>query len=525
MTSTTFFKTATPSNRVTSRDVVATRTAGALDVVTNPSLGSSVDGALSSVMPSGARLNGPATISQLNVLNPSSEDFTGAMAERDIGAVPVGDYIKHTSFKTGSKLIIRIVQMSATSTSVKSKFGENKSNRDIFAQAGLQAVNEISEEKFQLYEGFDSHKLLMFGRKPKIWNFQLMVLNGARPGTGEGATAEEYEAENMDFADELYRRYEAYYAGTKAVEADSRVFLSYEDRIIEGYLVNMTLARNSQAPAVAPMNMVVVVTHDSFSTNSLAPQDNMSINDLLDQKKESEEMATSLSPTELVNAVLTPEQRQAIYEENQSNTAEAQSRASDLREQALRAKDLQRQAATMFTAVQDIKQQAQDDLVLAESEADKAHALGLIAEMEARERELVAMQQDLGKTAAQAEGPLTFMGDQAQMSALEEVTKQLDAAEHAQKSMENNMKFSTEGDLTSAYATDKTFTDILQTYPDGTRHLFSYVTNDNDLSNEIFLDEEGGVTLLIGERDVSDNPEYDDIPDGKTTRLKRVFSK
>ena len=43
----------------------------------------------------------------------------------------------------------------------------------------------------------------------------------------------------MDFANELLRRYDSYYRGTKTVENRARTYILYDDVIVEGTMLSM----------------------------------------------------------------------------------------------------------------------------------------------------------------------------------------------------------------------------------------------------------------------------------------------
>lgn len=513
----TTVNTTEPLRTVTSRDVINTTAAGSVDAL-SPGFPVFAGGDTpSSVLPNGTTLNGNAAIKRLDTVTPDASGFDGIDNEREIASIPVADYITNNGFKVGSKLVIRIVPTAtAGNAASQAMVSAARKNAELyFPYAGLEAVNEMSEEKVQIFEGFDAHKLLFFGRKVKVWSFQVMVMNGVRPAASEGLSPEDFKLQNMDFANELYRRYEAYYSGTKCVEMQARCFMTYEDRIVEGYLVMMSKPLNAQVPGAVTVTLTMILSHDSFTVNSLTQQSDQTLAQLLAGERDSLEAISTQSPTQITGAAVTAEQLLDRYAANQSATAAAQSEAQELRNQGNRAQELQRQAAASLIDVAVLRQGAEDELAQASNLGEEAAALSNIAALDRLSAELESAQQELGQTAALSSGDVTLLGDAEELSAIEKVTRKLDAVEFQQKQRENNLKFSVDGDLTSAVALDKNFTEVLQTLPDGKRVITTYDTTEDP---DAFLD---GLSP-IDTRDVTQIPEYNGVPDGTNVRKTRI---
>jgi len=184
-------------------------------------------------------------------------------------AIPTADYITTSSFKVNSKLVIR-VEPSTGNTKNPSHVSNRISRHEAlhFDRFSLQGVAESDEERYQLHETFEGEVLFLFGRRPRIWTFTGMVMNGRMAPEAPGPERPEEEArrlaKNMDFCNDLLRKYEDFYRGSKAVELRARTYIAYEDVLIEGTLVSLIAARNAQIPGAVNVTFTVVIHERSF---------------------------------------------------------------------------------------------------------------------------------------------------------------------------------------------------------------------------------------------------------------------
>lgn len=221
---------------------------------------------VASLVPGRTALNAQVTVRQVEglqkpALSASESENLEARIRADI---PTADLIDSGGFKTGSKMLIKIVA-SANSTIIPDKSAPNLT----FNNFSMQGIAETDGERYQIHETFGEEVVYMFGRRPRVWTMQGVVLNGKRaPDQGEGPeTAAETaarEAKDMDFANTLLLNWEKYYRGTKAVEARARAYISYEDSVIEATLVELTVVRNSQIPSAANATITFIVHERAF---------------------------------------------------------------------------------------------------------------------------------------------------------------------------------------------------------------------------------------------------------------------
>ena len=222
-------------------------------------------------------------------------------------SIATADYISSTSYKKDAKLVIRVIPTASLGVAKdgKAKLREDIDPRLSFDRFSLQAVSENDDERYQLHETFDSATLFLFGRRPRIWTYQGIVLNGRRPLVPAALTGDENKALrevflqrfNMDFANELLRRYDRFYRGTKAVEQRARTYIVYDDVIVEGTMLNMIAVRNSSVPGAVNVAFTVVVHDRAFIGTSLLDTGEQTLSALIKGKVRDVPVSRILAPT------------------------------------------------------------------------------------------------------------------------------------------------------------------------------------------------------------------------------------
>ena len=237
-----------------------------------------------SLMPRGVALNAPVTQYLVTGLD---ADYINAIQEnqkkRLRQAVPTADYVTRTSFKIGTRMLIKI---EPTNAKMKERLRDYIPNL-VFDKFSLQAISEPDSERYQLHETFEDEVLFLFGRRPRVWTMQGIVVNGRRaPDRPESAAPrragesaadflqrqDPFEKENekkrlkkdMDWANHLIQDWEDFYRGSKAIELQARTYLTYEDSVIEATLLELTVVRNAQVPSSVNAMITFVVHQRAF---------------------------------------------------------------------------------------------------------------------------------------------------------------------------------------------------------------------------------------------------------------------
>lgn len=96
----------------------------------------------------------------------------------------------------------------------------------------LQQVQEQRVEKQQIIETFGEDYIFFFGERPRIMTFTGTLLN----------------TRDFNWKNEFLENYERYLRGTRLVEQNARLYLYFDDLVIEGYLVQSNVNYSSDMP-------------------------------------------------------------------------------------------------------------------------------------------------------------------------------------------------------------------------------------------------------------------------------------
>lgn len=101
---------------------------------------------------------------------------------------------------------------------------------DVYSNFLLQTVLEERQEKQQILETFGEPYIFFFGERARIMNFQGILAN----------------TWDFNWESEWWYNYENFLRGSKCVQNDAQVFLSYDNTIVGGYIIQANAAKNSQ---------------------------------------------------------------------------------------------------------------------------------------------------------------------------------------------------------------------------------------------------------------------------------------
>jgi len=359
-------------------------------------------------------LNSPAAQTSVRDLIEKALPASGDNEPRALQAIPTSDFILRTGFKTDSKLVIKIVPMSkggASNDAVANKL--DKITPELtFNQFSLQAIAETDEERYQLHELFEGEILYLFGRRPRIWTMQGIVTNGKRvtfvpqirdriSGQMRDRTPSEdldfRRKYDMDFANELMRRWDAYYRGSRAVELRARTFMAYDDVIIEATLLGLACSRNAQVPTAVNASLTFVVHERAFFGQQATEFTEANVKELLAKTLVFE---NKLTASQILPPNITTDQLRNLHAAAQAELLEAQTKNAAAQARLQGTKDALAQAQIDENFAQDEEGQAQQDIASADAAIAEAVANGdPVAEEQARadktraEQELVASRQ------------------------------------------------------------------------------------------------------------------------------------
>lgn len=114
-----------------------------------------------------------------------------------------------------------------------------------YANFILQSVQEARMEKHQIVETFGEDYIFFFGESPRFLDVSAVVLN----------------SNDFNWEAEWWANYDAYWRGSKLTELGARLYLFYDDTIIEGYMLNAQAVKTAQEPLLCQMSFRLFVTN------------------------------------------------------------------------------------------------------------------------------------------------------------------------------------------------------------------------------------------------------------------------
>lgn len=512
---------------IDSEDVVASTTAGVIDVLEFPEVAVADTGVPSSVRSGRAGINDPGAVNALAVLQASGETaFQISKRPKPLVSIPTADLISHTSFKSGSKFVIRVVPQQDNKARDKNAGNQAANDQALyFDRASLQTTSEVHEERYQLFEAFDSETLFLFGERPKIWSFQFLVVNAERPRVpaalnqpgAEEAREQFLRRWNMDYCDELIRRYDKYYRGSAALKLKARTYLSYEDVLIEATLVGLVASRNNTVPGAANIGITFVVHQRQFMGEDLTFGADATLKELLASEDQRNLITRNVLPTAIVPSKKSAEQLLAQYAQNQDEAQDSQARATSIQQESS-ALSAAESAAMEF-------QDAADDLV---------NELAAQLEGETDPEAVAALNQQLTAARKQRDEAAAFVQEARALSGareedLQAATSENEVAIAKQRTTEAQLAQNPSGDLTQASQSLVYYVTQVATNADGTRTMYEFretsEASANLLASRLAAGEIPDDANPISEVTLDpSSPEVAGQPDGVTTSKERAYS-
>lgn len=148
----------------------------------------------------------------------------------------------------------------------------------------IENVQEASREIYSLNKSFDGYTLRLFGQHPQIMSFSGSLTNfdddiiGIDSDllrtigyNGEELSGNPYFAQTRGSQrDAFITYYENFLAGTKCRDYSMKVYFYYNHRIMEGYLIEMSMSSDSSNDNVVRFggNMIIRRKYSTFETGS-----------------------------------------------------------------------------------------------------------------------------------------------------------------------------------------------------------------------------------------------------------------
>lgn len=107
---------------------------------------------------------------------------------------------------------------------------DGKRATDVYSNFLIQNVNEERAEKHQILETFGEPFVFFFGERARMITFSGILLNTF----------------DFNWEAEWWHNYDNFLRGTRCVENDARVFLSFDETLVTGYITMAAASKNAQ---------------------------------------------------------------------------------------------------------------------------------------------------------------------------------------------------------------------------------------------------------------------------------------
>ena len=112
----------------------------------------------------------------------------------------------------------------------------------------IQNITENRQEKAQVLETFGDTFVFFFGERPRILQVQGVLMNTL----------------DFNWRSEFWYNYEHTLRGTKLVEQNARIYLFYDDLVVEGYMLGANATDNAEMPYHIPFSFQLFVTNHQY---------------------------------------------------------------------------------------------------------------------------------------------------------------------------------------------------------------------------------------------------------------------
>lgn len=112
----------------------------------------------------------------------------------------------------------------------------------------IQRVDESRQEKSQILETFGDTYIFFFGERPRLLNVSGLLMNTL----------------DFNWRTEFWYNYENVLRGTKLVEQNARMYLYFDDIVVEGYMLGASARDDADMPYHIPFSFQLFVTSHMY---------------------------------------------------------------------------------------------------------------------------------------------------------------------------------------------------------------------------------------------------------------------
>lgn len=124
------------------------------------------------------------------------------------------------------------------------EIGGRRAN-DTYSNFLLQNISEDRQEKQQVLETFGEAYIFLFGQRARMMQFSGILAN----------------TQDFNWEAEWWHNYDNYLRGTKCVEMDAQVFLSFDDTVVGGYIIATQASKTANERNFVNFQFTLFVTY------------------------------------------------------------------------------------------------------------------------------------------------------------------------------------------------------------------------------------------------------------------------
>ncbi len=115
----------------------------------------------------------------------------------------------------------------------------------------LQNIQRPKQEKYQLLETFGQSFIYFFGPRPNIYTISGILFNSA----------------DFNWKAEFLKNYDLYIRGTQCAYYKTSAYLSYDDTILRGFIINSSIDENAENNEICQFSFQMIIADDINTSN------------------------------------------------------------------------------------------------------------------------------------------------------------------------------------------------------------------------------------------------------------------
>lgn len=187
-----------------------------------------------------------------------TDAFAGNVITLNVNSVitksPVRRPLRGIEIKDDRYATLRVIKSDGTdipfldSGSTTAASSTSAATSIVYSNFLLQNVADVRQEKSQLMETFGDTYVFFFGERPRILQVSGLLFNTL----------------DFNWRSEFWRNYEKVFRGTKLVEQNARLYLHWDDIIVEGYVLGAQAQDVADLPYHIPFSFTLFVTNHTY---------------------------------------------------------------------------------------------------------------------------------------------------------------------------------------------------------------------------------------------------------------------